>query len=35
METQITPNSQSNIKKINMELEESGSLTSDYIIKLP
>ena len=32
METQKSPNSQSNLKK--NELEESTSLTSDHIIKL-
>ena len=30
METQKTPNSQSNLEKEKTELEESGSLTSDY-----
>ena len=30
METQKTLNSQSNLQKKKMELEESGSLTSDY-----
>ena len=34
METQKTPNSQSNLKKEKTELEESGSLTSDYTTKL-
>ena len=34
METQKTPNSQSNPEKEKLELEESGSLTSDYITKL-
>ena len=33
METQKTPNSQSNLKK-EKQLEESGSLTSDYTTKL-
>ena len=33
METQKTPNSQSNLEKEN-ELEELGSLTSDYTTKL-
>ena len=35
METQKTPNSQSNLEKEKTELEESGSLTSDYTTKLP
>ena len=30
METQKTPNSQSNLEKEKTELEESASLTSDY-----
>ena len=34
METQKTSNSQSNLEKRKMELEESGSLTPDYAIKL-
>ena len=34
METWKTTNSQSNIEKKKMELEESGSLTSDYSAKL-
>ena len=34
MEIQKTPNSQSNLKKEKTELEESGSLTSDYTTKL-
>ena len=34
METQKTPNSQSNLEKKKRELEESGSLTSDYTTKL-
>ena len=34
METQKTPNSKSNPEKEKLELEESGSLTSDYITKL-
>ena len=34
METQETPNSQSNIEKKKMQLEESGSLTSGYTTKL-
>ena len=34
METQKTPNSQTNLEKEKMELEESGSLTSDYITNL-
>ena len=34
METQKTPNSQSNLEGRKMELEESGSLTSDYTTKL-
>ena len=34
MEKQKTPNSQSNLEKEKTELEESGSLTSDYVIKL-
>ena len=34
METQKSPNSQSNLEKEETELEESGSLTSDYTIKL-
>ena len=34
METQKTPNSQSNLQKEITELEESGSLTSDYTPKL-
>ena len=34
METQKTLNSQSNLEEKNAELEESGSLTSDYITKL-
>ena len=34
METQKTLNSQSNLEKGKMELEESGSLTSDYTTKL-
>ena len=34
METQKTPNSQSNHEKKKTELEESGSLTSDYTTKL-
>ena len=33
METQKTPNSQSSLEK-KKELEESGSLTSDYTTKL-
>ena len=33
-ETQKTPNSQGNLEKEKMELEESGSLTSDYTRKL-
>ena len=33
METQKTPNSQSNLEKEN-QLEESGSLASDYTTKL-
>ena len=35
METQKIPNSQSNLQKEKTKLEESGSLTSDYITKLP
>ena len=34
METQKTPNSQSNTEKKKKELEESGSLTSHYTTKL-
>ena len=34
METQKTPNSQSNLDKEKTELEESGSRTSDYTTKL-
>ena len=34
METQKTPNSQSNLEKRRMELEESTFLTSDYITKV-
>ena len=34
METQKTPNSQSNLEGKKMELEESDSLTSDYTTKL-
>ena len=34
METQETPNSPSNLEKEDMELGESGSLTSDYPTKL-
>ena len=34
METQKTPNSQSNLEKRRMELEESTFPTSDYITKL-
>ena len=34
METPKTPNSQSNLEKRKMELEESGSQTSDYTTKL-
>ena len=34
METQKTPNSQSNLERKKTELEESGSLTSDYTTKL-
>ena len=34
METQKTLNSQSNIEKKKMELEESGSMASDYTKKL-
>ena len=34
METQKTPNSQNNLEKEKTELEESGSLTSDYTTKL-
>ena len=34
METQKTPNSQSNPEKGKKELEESGSPTSDYTTKL-
>ena len=34
METQKTPNSQSNIEGKKTELEESDSLTSDYTTKL-
>ena len=34
METKKTPNSQSNLGGKKMELEESGSLTSDYTTKL-
>ena len=34
METQKTPNSQSNLEKEKWELEESGFLTSDYTTKL-
>ena len=34
METQKTMNSQSSLEKKKMELEESGSLTSDYAAKL-
>ena len=35
METQKTPNSQSNLDGKKTELEESDSLTSDYTTKLP
>ena len=34
METQKTPNSQGNLEGRKTELEESGSLTSDYTTKL-
>ena len=34
METQNTPNSQSNLEGNKTELEESDSLTSDYTTKL-
>ena len=34
METQKTPNSQSNLEEEKWELEESGSLTSDNTTKL-
>ena len=34
METQKTPNSQSNFEGKKMELEESDSLTLDYTTKL-
>ena len=34
MKTQKTLNSQGNIEKKKMELEESGSLASDYTTKL-
>ena len=34
METQKIPNSQRNIEKIKIKLEESSSLISDYTIKL-
>ena len=34
METQKTPNSQSSLEGKKVELEESGSLTSDYTTKL-
>ena len=34
LETQKTPNSQSNLEGKRMELEESDSLTSDYTTKL-
>ena len=34
METQKTSNSQSSLEKEKMELEESGSLASDYTTKL-
>ena len=34
METQKTPNSQSNLKKEKMKLRKLGSLTSDYITEL-
>ena len=34
METQETLSSQSNIEKKKMELEESGSLTSDHTTEL-
>ena len=34
METQKTPNSQSSLERIKKELEESDSLTSEYITKL-
>ena len=34
METKETPNSQSNIEKEKMEMEESGFLTSDNTTKL-
>ena len=34
IETQNTPNSQSNLEKENQSLEQSGSLTSNYITKL-
>ena len=34
METQKIPNSQRNLEGKKMELEESDSLTSDYITKL-
>ena len=33
METQKTPNGQSNLEEKKMELEESDSLTSEYITK--
>ena len=35
METEKTPNSQSNLEGKKTELEESDSLTSDYTTKLP
>jgi len=34
METQKTPNSQSNLEEKKMEMEESSFLTSDYTTKL-
>ena len=34
METQKTSNSQNNIEKKKMELDDSGSLSSDYTTKL-
>ena len=34
METQKAPNSQSSIKKVKMELQESDSVTSVYTTKL-
>ena len=34
METQKTPNSQSNLQNEKMKLKKSGSLTSDYTTKL-